>query len=389
MRLLIYGDIGGSGGYVRYCKGLLGSKAIPKNIKVWFICSETFYQKLQPLDPEVQIITHPWIDSSKRHERYLWYLWIYPRLVKRINPSIEFYPLGQLRVYMRKAITVTTCHNLLLFDDAELKKILNPTDRRNLLVNQKNQARSFQKSDGVIFLSRHSRQVVTAQLLKVKESTVIAHGLDPIFLFPDNRSYNLESSIALLYVSPVYGYKHQLEVLEAVELIRNSTGLHITIKFIGAGDPRALKDLKEAVKQKSAGDFAFVMGNIPYDALMKEYSAADIFVFASSCETFGITVLEAMGSRLPIACSNRTGLSDILKDGGVYFDPDDPESIAFRGQVGARDGLGEAENIGTNVFLFAGEQRTRATESRGHFIGNEENIRLGRNLDIVRTAAAD
>ena len=35
-----------------------------------------------------------------------------------------------------------------------------------------------------------------------------------------------------------------------------------------------------------------------------------------------------MGARLPIACSNRTGLSEILKDAGLYFDPESPESIA-------------------------------------------------------------
>ncbi len=328
MRLLIYGDIGGSGGYVRYCKGLLGSNAIPKDMEVYFICSKSFYQKLEPLDPQVHVITHPWIDSTKRYQRYLWHLWIYPRLVQKIKPSIEFYPSGQLRVYMRKAITVTTCHNLLLFDEAELAKVTNQADKLNLMVYRQNQANSFQKSDGVIFLSNHSQQVVSDHLPPLRHSTVIAHGLDPVFLFPDVRSYHIGSSVSLLYVSPVYAYKHQLEVLEAVELVRRSTGLHITIKFIGAGDPQSFNQLQAMVKRKNAGNFAFVLGNVPYEELLEEYKRADIFVFASSCETFGITVLEAMGSRLPITCSNRTGLSEILKDAGVYFDPTDPESIA-------------------------------------------------------------
>lgn len=55
MRLIVYGDIGGSGGYVRYCKGLLGSKSIPKDIEVWFISSMPFYERLAPLDPEIKV----------------------------------------------------------------------------------------------------------------------------------------------------------------------------------------------------------------------------------------------------------------------------------------------------------------------------------------------
>ena len=92
MKLLVYGDIGGSGGYVRYCKGLFASKVIPNDIKIWFVCSLPLYEKLKPLDPEVTVITHPWILSEHRIYRYLWHLWVYPRLVKRIKPDIEFYP---------------------------------------------------------------------------------------------------------------------------------------------------------------------------------------------------------------------------------------------------------------------------------------------------------
>lgn len=44
-------------------------------------------------------------------------------------------------------------------------------------------------------------------------------------------------------------------------------------------------------------------------------------MFASSSETFGISLLEAMALGMPIICSNKSSLPEILKDGGVYFDP--------------------------------------------------------------------
>ena len=346
MRLLIYGDIGGSGGYVRYCKGLLGSKIIPNDVEVSFISSLPFYEKLAPLDPEIKVITHPWMISKSRLHRYIWHLWVYPRLVKKIKPDVEFYPSGQLRVYLRKAYTIATCHNLLLFDKKELALIENENEQVYFQRYRKNQVHSFEKSNAVIFLSKHSQNVVSSEVHGIKQSTVIAHGLDPVFLKAKKRSYDLNNKIKLLYVSPFYHYKHQLEVVKAVQLLRTAAGMDICISLIGGGNSSAALELNNYVIKENIQSFVFVKDNMNYEDLSGEYSAADIFIFASSCETFGITILEAMGARLPIACSNRTGLSEILKDAGLYFNPEDPKSIADTVQklildVNLRETLGE------------------------------------------------
>lgn len=352
MRLLIYGDIGGSGGYVRYCKGLLASKSIPNDVEIWLVISKSFYEQLTPLDPEIHVITHPWMISKYRLFRYLWYLWTYPRLVKKIEPDVEFYPSGQLRVYLRKARTLSTCHNLLLFDEKELARITNIDEQNFFQRYRKNQTRSYQKSDSVIFLSDHSQNVVTGKVNGIKKSTVIAHGLDPIFLLPEKRSYEFGNRINLLYVSPFYHYKHQIEVIKALQLIRESTGLDIYLHLIGGGNTSAASEIHNYIINENIQDFVFSKGSFNYEELVNEYKSADIFVFASSCETFGITILEAMGARLPIACSNRTGLSEILKDAGVYFDPENPQSIAEAIQKLIKD-FNLRENLGEKAYKYA------------------------------------
>ena len=45
-----------------------------------------------------------------------------------------------------------------------------------------------------------------------------------------------------------------------------------------------------------------------------------IFVFASSTETFGISLLEAMAVGMPIVCSDKSSLPEVLQNGGLYFD---------------------------------------------------------------------
>jgi glycosyltransferase involved in cell wall biosynthesis len=76
------------------------------------------------------------------------------------------------------------------------------------------------------------------------------------------------------------------------------------------------------------GQFVAQYPFLPHDELINHMDSADIFIFASGCEAFGITLLEAMARGLPVASSNRSSISETLADGGVYFDPESPEEIA-------------------------------------------------------------
>ncbi|MFH1733770.1 MAG: glycosyltransferase [bacterium] len=69
------------------------------------------------------------------------------------------------------------------------------------------------------------------------------------------------------------------------------------------------------------------MGFVGHNELPSLFANADLFAFASSCENLPVTLLEAMATGLPIACSNRGPMPEVLKDGGVYFDPENLESI--------------------------------------------------------------
>jgi glycosyltransferase involved in cell wall biosynthesis len=75
-------------------------------------------------------------------------------------------------------------------------------------------------------------------------------------------------------------------------------------------------------------EFVRYAGEVPHERLHELYANADIAVFASSCETFGQIVLEAMSAGLPIACAGRSAMPEILGEAGVYFDPEKSATIA-------------------------------------------------------------
>lgn len=192
-----------------------------------------------------------------------------------------------------------------------------------------NQAMRF--ADGVIFLTRYAAQVIQRKTGKLKRIAIIPHGVDLAFKRnPLVRPWPREKGhpIHCLYVSNIDMYKHQWEVVQAITKLRNR-GHDINLVLAGGGSGRAQQILDDEISVSDPQRlFVEDRGFVKHDELPSLLSNANLFVFASSCENLPVTLLEAMTTGLPIACSNRGPMPEVLADGGVYFDPENPDSIA-------------------------------------------------------------
>jgi glycosyltransferase involved in cell wall biosynthesis len=189
---------------------------------------------------------------------------------------------------------------------------------------------SFKSSSGVIFLSEYSRNYLLHMIGNLFSTStqfaLIEHGID----IPSNDVViksipPTNKTIVLLYVSTVKEYKHQWKLVDAVTKLNND-GYSVVLNLVGSGDKRAIIKLNEAIKRAPLGAINYY-GDIRPEDIGRFYSESDIFVFLSTCETFGITLLEAMSFGLPIICSNKSPMVDILKDAGIYVNPESIESI--------------------------------------------------------------
>jgi len=228
---------------------------------------------------------------------------------------------------------VTMSQNLLPFDPAEMRRYGISRVGLRLRLLRRARIQAFLCAVGVIFLTHAAREAVTRRIGECRRSAVIPHGLEDRFRLSPRPQRPLEAlwpekPLRLLYVSIVDVYKHQSVVAEAVARLRGE-GLPLCIDFVGPGYPPALRRLQRTLSRLDPnGHFLRYRGAIPYSDLHETYQAAELFVFASSCETFANILLEAMAAGLPIASSDRGPLPEVLGGAGELFDPERVESVA-------------------------------------------------------------
>lgn len=190
---------------------------------------------------------------------------------------------------------------------------------------------AFRRSEGVIFLTRYAGRVIQQSCGALKSVAYIPHGVGTAFkeVTPArNWPESDERAVKCVYVSNAEMYKHQWVVVEAVSILRKR-GFNIKLSLVGGGKGHAQRLLGKAVAELDPeGHFIEQLEFLPHAALPELLSQADLFVFASSCENMPVTLVEAMAVGLPIACSNRGPMPEVLADGGVYFDPEDANSIS-------------------------------------------------------------
>lgn len=283
---------------------------------------------------------HPWLQKEAPRAleqglfmRTFWQRYSLPRAARDAECDLLFVPGGAYSGNFRPVVTMS--RNLLPFEVRELKRYGRTVFTLKLLLLRWVQSRTFRSADGVIFLTKYAQEAV----LKVSgcsrgKTVIIPHGLNSRFRMAPKpqrpiQDFDPDHSYRLLYVSIIDQYKHQWHIVEAVDQLRRETGWPLTLDLVGPDYPPALQRFNETLSRLDPRkEWVRYHGAIPYEELHPIYEKADLGVFASSCENMPNILLETMASGLPIACSNRGPMPEVLGDAGIYFDPEQPAEIA-------------------------------------------------------------
>jgi glycosyltransferase involved in cell wall biosynthesis len=97
---------------------------------------------------------------------------------------------------------------------------------------------------------------------------------------------------------------------------------------IAGGDPAACPELDPILARDGLAEDVFCLGFVPDEDLPALYSLADLFVYPSFYEGFGLTVLEAMSCGVPVVASNAASIPEVVGDAGILVDPARTDEIS-------------------------------------------------------------
>jgi glycosyltransferase involved in cell wall biosynthesis len=117
-------------------------------------------------------------------------------------------------------------------------------------------------------------------------------------------------------------------LLQACVQLKQRGYSNYTVLVVGDGEQR--QELEAIAQKYSLEDCVKWLGWIDYERLGAYFQSADVFVFPTLEDTWGLVTLEAMALGKPVICSNRAGTVEMIADeeNGYIFDPDRPDRLA-------------------------------------------------------------
>ncbi len=132
----------------------------------------------------------------------------------------------------------------------------------------------------------------------------------------------------VLFVSSLWRYKNCDGLLHAWRLARDELAGRQLVVVGAERDQRYASELRELVGELGIGEDVVFVGGVPNEETVHFYRAADLLVYPSFNETFGLPILEAMACACPVVTSSISSMPEVAGGAAILADPHDPSSIA-------------------------------------------------------------
>lgn len=274
-----------------------------------------------------------WAKRNPRVAQVLWEQWTYPAATQKGQMDIVHYPYLAAPLLPRKP-TIVTIPDVIHcrvpeYLEGQLKRIY-------IKINMQ----AATQAAAIITLSEHAKQDII-DLLHIPAERVrviyLAAGdeytpvPDPSIQAETREQYGLGKRY-IFYLGGLDRRKNVLQLIRAFAQLDQRIAdpdLQLFIagnpdKHIGGDtlfpDPRPLAASLEITDR-------IIYGFVTEKDKPALYSGAEVFVFPSLYEGFGLPPLEAMKCGAPVICSNRTSLPEVIGDAAISLDPDNTAAL--------------------------------------------------------------
>lgn len=168
----------------------------------------------------------------------------------------------------------------------------------------------------------------------------------------------LGSGKFILHIGGNQWYKNRAGVLRIFSLVNRRQEFG-PIKLVMAGKPWT-KEMHSIVRQEGIGSSVVELTAVSEEDLRALYSRAELLLFPSLEEGFGLPIAEAQSCGCPVVTSNRAPMTEVGGDGAIYMDPLDYNSGADAVLLGLKESPRLRKNGLRNAVQFGREEMISA-----------------------------
>ena len=321
-------SVGGEGqGMTTYLEGMYNAfyQQFKDNYELFFAGYDQ--QAIQELFPFCQ--DHHFLPVKSRNRWKLFFL-EFPKMIRK--NKIDFAHFQYVCPFIKTCPYITTTHDVLFLDFPKEFSWWYRFKRKLLF------KWSLEKSDIRLTVSDYSRKRLSKHFaLPAHSIQVTPNGVASVYYQPFNKKnirrlikdkYGIENYI--LFVSRLERRKnHQLLLNAFKELKLADKGIHLVIVGNNTLNEKSLTDQVKEMINAYPGQVHWIR-YLEKQELLQFYQGANLFVFPSKAEGFGIPPIEAAALGTPVLCGNNTAMQDFSFFGENHFDVDDPEAFKVK-----------------------------------------------------------
>lgn len=296
--------------------------------------SEFFLYHQKEFNPE---LTPPKFENYKIIQKTFPFLWtqiMFAYEIWKENPDVLWMPMHNLPIFRRKKLkTIVTIHDLAfkIFPESFKK---NDLRKLNFFADY-----SIRNADKIIAISEATKQDILKFYpeINAQKIKVIHHGFSAD-VFSQERDVKYEKELKnrlkiagnyILYSGALQPRKNIERLIEAFEMYKKRS--KSDIKLVLAGEKAWLwEEIEKKVKNSPYCADIIMPGKLKFCDMGHLFRGADVFVYPSLYEGFGITVLEAFASGVPLITASNSSLPEVGGNAALYFNATDTEELSAR-----------------------------------------------------------
>lgn len=251
----------------------------------------------------------------------LWEQLLFPTLGKRANIDLAFFPNSLCPLQSTEFDIVVMIHGV--------PEYYGYGSRSYIAFRKQTLPRVVKRADHIITVSQFSKDKISHHLpIRSTDVSIVHNGIDETFLDSSITGERIDlPEPYVLYVGARSRRKNFSGLLDAFVHFKQQYGTDHSLVLVGPS-ANATYDVLELSNISINREAIHTAGYLSTVELKYAYRNADVFVFPSRYEGFGLPPLEAAAAGTSVVSSRTGAIPEILGERAIYIDPDEPENIA-------------------------------------------------------------